>query len=323
LQTERETVPGVAVVTVSFSRDFELCRDLNASVLRFWPALTKHYIIVDRCDLEMFSALENERTIVSAVEDVIPRGYMKLSFSKRWWLSTAARRPALGWLVQQLVKISFALAAREDVLVNVDSDVRFIRPVDPSLFAREGLTRLYRLPGGIVAGMNHVKWHRNVTRLLGVKPDSVPMADYVGNLISWNRRIVRDVCTRIEAVSGLPWHVAFTRGRLVSEYLTYGLFVDKVIGREAAGVWVDERSWCHTFWGPEPLSAEAMPAFVSELQDDDVAFSIAGYTGTSPEVCAGAIESVTRLAESSASTSAPDREELQQELDEGLNALIH
>ena len=253
---------------------------------------------------------------------MIPRGYMKLSFSKRWWLSTVARRPALGWLVQQLVKISFALAAREDVLVNVDSDVRFIRPVDPGLFAREGRTRLYRLPGGIVAGMNHVKWHRNVTRLLDVQPDSVPMADYVGNLISWNRHIVRDVCARIEAVSGLPWHVAFTRGRLVSEYLTYGLYVDKVIGPQAAGVWIDERSWCHTFWGPEPLSAEAMHAFVSELKDDDVAFSIAGYTGTSPEVCAGAIELVTRLAESSRGASAPERERLQREPDEGLNALI-
>jgi hypothetical protein len=322
LQTEAGRAGNtVAIVTVSFARDFELCRDLNASVLRFWPVSTKHYIIVDRSDLQMFRALENERTVISVVEDVLPRGYVKLSFTKRWWLSTVARRPALGWLVQQLVKISFALAAREDVLVNVDSDVRFIRPVDPSLFARAGLTRLYRLPGGIVAGMNHVKWHRNVTRLLGVQPDSVPMADYVGNLISWNRRILRDVCTRIETISGLPWYVAFTRGRLVSEYLTYGLYIDKVVGREAAGVWVDERSWCHTYWGPEPLSAEDMPAFVRELKDDDVAFSIAGYTGTAPEVCAGAIELVTQLAERSGRASGSEK--LQQELDEGLNALIH
>ena len=286
---EREKAPRVAVVTVSFCRDFELCRELNASVMRFWPPSTNHYVIVDRRDLEMFSILENDRTEVSVVEDVIPRGYHKLSFSKRWWLSSVALRPALGWLVQQLVKISFALAAEEEVLVNVDSDVRFIRPVDPSLFVRDGLTRMYRLPGGIVAGMNHVKWHRNVTRLLGVQPDAVPMADYVGNVISWNRRIVADVCARIEAVTGLPWHVAFTRGRQVSEYLTYGLFVDKVAGRKAAGVWVDERSWCHTYWGPEPLTAEAMPAFVQRLRDDDLAFSIAGYTGTAPEVASAAI----------------------------------
>ncbi len=164
-------------------------------------------------------------------------------------------RPAIGWLIQQLVKLSFAFAD-EDVLVNVDSDVRFIRPVDPQLFVRDGLTRMYRLPDGIVAGMHHVKWHRNVARLLGVRADAVPMADFVGNVISWDRRIVREACERIEAVTGLPWHVAFTRGRQVGEYLVYGLFVDKVIGREAARVWVDERSWCHTYWGPEPLTAE-------------------------------------------------------------------
>ena len=93
--------------------------------------------------------------------------------------------------------------------------------------------------------MQHVKWHGNVARLLGVEPDALPMADYVGNVISWDPRIVRAACARIEATTGRPWHVAFTRARNVSEYLTYGLFVDKAIGRTAAGVWVDERSWCH------------------------------------------------------------------------------
>jgi hypothetical protein len=115
-------------------------------------------------------------------------------------------------------------------------------------------------------------------------------------VISWDPRVVRQTCARIEAVTGVPWHVAFTRGRLVSEYLTYGLFVDKVIGRDAAGVWIDERSWCHTYWGPEPLAAADLAAFMRELKDDDVAFSIAGYTGTDPGVCAEAIALVTRMA---------------------------
>ncbi len=48
---EGEMRSRVAVVTVSFWRDFELCRDLNHSVMRFWPASTIHYVIVDRRDL--------------------------------------------------------------------------------------------------------------------------------------------------------------------------------------------------------------------------------------------------------------------------------
>jgi hypothetical protein len=60
--------------------------------------------------------------------------------------------------------------------------------------------------------------------------------------------------------------------------------VEKVIGHATAGVWIDERSWCHTYWGPEPLSPARVEEFVALMPEDDVAFSIAGYTTTQPEV---------------------------------------
>jgi hypothetical protein len=299
--TESARGARIAIVTPSFARDFQMCRALNESILRFWPAPTRHYVIVDRRDIPMFKPLQNDRTVVAAVEEVIPRGYFKLEFTKRWWFSTPALRPALGWLVQQLVKLSAASFADEDVLVNVDSDVRFIRHVDPARFARDGMTRMYRLPNGVVAGMQHVKWNRHVSRLLDVTPDSIPMADYVGNVISWNRLLVLEACKRIEHVTGVPWHVAYTRERSVAEQLTYGLFVDKVLGREAARVWIDERSWCHTYWGPGPLAAADLPAFMKDLKDDDIAFSIEGYTATSPEVCDAAIAMAVRAAEATPS----------------------
>lgn len=301
--TEGASETPIAVVTPSFARDFGVCRDLNESVLRFWPALTIHYVIVDRRDVSLFKALESGRTVVVAVEDVIPPGYFKLSFSKRWWLSTSALRPALGWLVQQLVKLSAASFVTQDVLVNVDSDVRFIRPVDTALFVRDGMTRLYRLPGGVVEGMQHVKWNRTVSRLLGVAPDTIPMADYVGNVISWNRQLVLEARKQIEDVTGLPWHVAYTRGRSVSEYVTYGLYVDKVAGRDRSKVWIDERSWCHTYWGPGPLSPADVPNFVRGLKDDDIALSIAGYTGTDSAIPAAAIALMTDVMTASRTSS--------------------
>ncbi|MBD5654022.1 MAG: hypothetical protein IAI50_02435 [Candidatus Eremiobacteraeota bacterium] len=286
----------IAIVTPSFARDFTICRQLNESVLRFLPAPTKHYIVVDGRDLALFRQLENERTVVAAVEDVIPRGYYKLPYSKKWWFSTSAMVPAKGWLVQQLVKLSLARFADEPILVNVDSDVRFVRPVDPAIFVRNGRTRMYRLPGGVVAGMEHVKWHHNLCRLMDVSPDPLPMPDYVGNVISWDRKLVLDACARIETVTGLPWHVAYTRGRLVGEQLVYGLYVDKVIGHDAARVWIDERSWCHTYWGPGPLPQGRIEEFVAAMRDDDVAFSIAGYTDTDRVVTTRAIELVLQRA---------------------------
>jgi hypothetical protein len=288
----------LAVITPSFARDFKLCTELNESVLQFFPGDTKHYLIVDRRDLALFAPLKGDRTIVVAVEDVIPAGYFKVS--KRWWFSVPAFFPAKGWLIQQIVKLSADSVASERILINVDSDVRFIRPVDKSLFERDGKIRMYRQPAGVQAGMPHVAWHHNVAKLLGIAPDPLPMDDYTGNMISWDRKIVAAARTRVETVTGQPWHVAYTRARKVAEYFTYGLFVDKVIGQQAAGVFIDERPWCHTYWGPHPLPASEADDFVAQLRDDDVAFSIGGYTNTEAEV----IERATRLAVQRASGQA-------------------
>jgi hypothetical protein len=290
---------SIAIVTPSFARDFAACCNLNESVVRFFPS-ARHYVIVDSRDVPLFRRLETSHTVVAAVEDVIPKGYFKLPRSKKWWVSLPAMVPAKGWLIQQLVKLSVADRLSEGVLVNVDSDVSFIRPVDASLFVREGRTRLYRLPGGIRPGMDHVRWHAAVCRLLGVEPDRVPMDDYVGNIISWNRDIVLEVRARIEAVTGQPWHVAFTRGRTVSEYLAYGLYLAKVKGGSDTRVWLDERPWCHTYWGPTALAESEVDAFVNALPDGDVALSIAGYTGTDAAI----VQQATRNA-LAAATSAP------------------
>ncbi len=294
----------IAIVTPSFARDYELCRALNETVLRFVPAPVKHYIFVDRCDLALFRTLAGQRTVVASIEEILPSGIFKIPFSKKWWLSIPARYPAKGWLVQQLAKLSAAHVLEERVVINMDSDVRFIRPVDLTLFARNGRTRMYRKPGGIVAGMNHVTWHHNVCRLLGVETDDLPMNDYVGNVISWDRRTALDACARVEAVTGLPWHVAFTRGRLVSEYLSYGLYVDKVIGAESAGIWIDERSWCHTHWGPEPLLEADIERFVAALKPDDIAFSIAGYTATDDRIMQTTLRLLTERVASSGELAA-------------------
>jgi len=292
--------PRVAFVTPSFWRDFDQCRELNESILALAGPRAKHYIVVDACDYALFRPLENGQTVVTTVEDVIPKGYHKLRFSKKWWFSSAALYPVKGWLVQQLVKLSVPSLVDEDILVNVDSDVRFVRPVDPTMFYRNGRTRMYRLRGGVTSGMEHVRWHSNVCKLLGlVESDELPLDDYVGNVISWDRRLVARVLDHVERTTGRPWHVAFARARLVSEYLTYGLYVDKVIGPDAAGVWIDERSWCHTYWGPEPLPAADAEAFTRAMRDDDVAFSVASYTHTAPETTRFATDLAVRIASGS------------------------
>jgi hypothetical protein len=274
---------SIAIVTPSFRRDLELCRTLNRTVLEFLPQSVHHHIIVPRRDARLFRPLADSRTHIAFVEEIIPRGYVQIPGTRRW-LSKASVVPLHGWHVQQIVKIAAVAALSERIAVVADSDVMIVRDVDPSTFSRDGKTRLYRQSGGITAEMKlHVAWHRNACNLLGISPYGPPADDYIGMLISWDRRLVIDMCSHIEKVSGKRWDTAFGGARRISEYLLYGLFVDNV-GSSRDRVWIDENSHCHTHWGVEPILASAAPEFVDRLGKDDVSVMIASYSATTDAV---------------------------------------
>lgn len=282
----------IAIVTPTYGPDFELCRTLNRSVLEFLPASVKHYLFVDRRDLKLFAALAGERTIVAAKEEILPRGIVQIPGLNRWF-STSTLVPVSGWLVQQIAKIAVADVLSEPTLVMVDSDAVFVRDVEPAMFAVGAASRLYRGTGGITADMtDHLTWHLNACKLLDVRPDAAPVNDYIGQIISWNRALVKGMCARIEAVSGRSWHGAMAMNRAISEYLLYGTFVEKVLGPDAP-VWIDERSRCKTHWQLSPLLASQLSAFSLSLEDGDIALMISSHSSTSSENRRAAIELAT------------------------------
>ncbi len=282
----------IAIITPSYGPDFELCRTLNRSVLEFLPPSVKHYIFVDRRDLQLFGTLAGERTLVATKEEIMPKGIVQIPGLNRW-ISTATLLPISGWLVQQIAKIATAELLTESTLVMVDSDALFIRDVEPALFSGNGASRLYRCPGAITADMTaHVTWHHSACQLLGVAPDPPPMDDYIGQIISWDRELVRRMCARIESVSGHSWHAALARKRAVSEYLLYGLFVEKVVGA-AGNVWIDERSRCKTHWELSPLLESDLAEFATKFADGDFALMIGSHSRTSAQTRRAAIEMAT------------------------------
>jgi hypothetical protein len=284
--------PRIAIITPSYRRDFELCRTLNASVLEFLPAAVKHYVFVDRRDVHRFRCMRGERTIVAAKEEIMPGGIFQLPGMNRW-ISPATPFPISGWLVQQIAKIATAELIDADVLVMVDSDALFVRDVEPSVFATNGITRLYRCPDAITANkQSHVTWHRNACRLLDVTPDELPMDDYIGQVISWDRQIVRRMCAHLEQISGMSWQDTLAKARDVSEYLLYGLFVAKVIGAPG-NVWIDERSRCKTHWELSPLRDSELVKFATSLDDGDFAVMISSHSGTSSKIRRSAVELAT------------------------------
>jgi hypothetical protein len=278
-------VPGdsITIVTPSYAGDFELCATLNRSVLQFFPAGVRHDIIVDGCDAARFRTLAGPRTRIITCEEILPRGYVKIPGTRRWF-STGAVVPVHGWLIQQIVKIAAVLAADTPVAVMADSDVVLVKTADPNLFHADDKTRLYRQSFGISSEMKaHVEWYRNACSLLHVTASEPPVHDYIGNLISWDRTIVQKLCKYIEDVSGRRWDRALVRTRRISEYLLYGIFVERVLGADAP-VWIDERERCHNHWSFSPIVESGIADFVGSMGDDDISIMITSHSTTTPQV---------------------------------------
>jgi hypothetical protein len=285
-------IDQIAIVTPSFDRDFELCRTLNRSVLEFLPAGVRHYIVVDRRDRERFSVLRSERTVLLVKEEILPPGFVHLPRTNRW-LAPGTILPVAGWLVQQIAKIAMATQLSEPALVMVDSDAVFVRDVDPGVFARNGETRLYMQRAGITAEMEaHVAWHRNACGLLGISKESLPLDDYIGQVISWNRNLVLQMCARVEAVTGRKWYAAIAQTRQFSEYLLYGLFAERVAGI-LGNAWVDEDPRCNSHWELAALAPADIASFVGALGKDDLALMISTHSATTREARAAAISLAT------------------------------
>lgn len=283
---------SLAIVTPSYAPDFELCRTLNRSVMEFLPNSVKHYIFVDRRDFKLFRTLSGSRTSVVIKEEMMPRGIYQVPGTNRW-VSNATFLPITGWLVQQIAKIAAADFLTEDALVMVDSDAVFVRDVDTRIFIDDGRTRLYRQLGAIREHMTaHISWHHNASRLLDLPRELVPLTDYIGQVIGWDRAIVRDMCARIETVNGCSWHAALARARQVSEYLLYGMFVEQTPEMRNR-VWIDERSRVGMYWEIAALSDTEIDAFARSLDDEDIALMITSHSKTSPEARRLAIATAT------------------------------
>ena len=273
-------MPTLAVITPSYAPDFELCQDLNASVLAHTPASTVHYIIAPERDVKLFGALRGPRTHVWSVNQLIPRYFAGIP-GANFWLNL--RRPVLpvrGWVMQQVVKLQAAAQIEADVLLSVDSDVVFVRPVTAETFRQDGRICLYRRDAGVDESLpRHVVWHDVARALLGVPPARPPLPDYIQSPNVWDRRTVLAMQARIEEVTGRPWQHAFAARPHISECTLYGVFVDEVPGEHSNVSPVDSMR-CYNYWDHSPLSLDAARRFLRAMPAEDVAVMISAKSRT-------------------------------------------
>lgn len=270
-----------AVLTPSCAPDFELCRDLHRSVLRFTPEGTVHTLIVPPQDVPLFSELAGPRCRIVDESTVLPRSMV---YVPRFRVRVNLRRPwppIRGWVTQQLIKLQVASSVSADVVLSVDSDVELVRPVDAGTFMGERGVRLYRLDDGVHAGMpRHVLWHGAAADLLGTPRSDPPMPDYITSFGAFDVAQLRRMRERIERRHRTNWLTAVGAHLHFSEWITYGVHVDS----SDVPVEHTDHDRCLNYWDTTPLDEPAAAAFLGQLRPDDVAVMISSESHTPLDV---------------------------------------
>ena len=276
-----ETDLSASLVTCSFSGDFDVCRLLCETVDRFVPEDIAHQLYVPRKDMALFAPLASARRRIGAQEDLLPGWFWKAPLPGPRWRAllhlprrniylTPYSLPVRGWIAQQIMKIAATAASDTEIVVHVDSDNAFIRPLLPKHLAQNGRVRLYRNPE--MVGMDsHRLWHAAAGRLLGLPPRPFYDAEYIDQLVVWRRSVVLKLTAQIEAVAGQDWRIALARTPHFAEYILYGVFADKVLGLEDAGLAGTAQSLCLSRWSGAFTGPEDEAAFLAAIEPQHVA----------------------------------------------------
>lgn len=251
------------IVTPSYAPDFERAELLVESVRRFAPPDVDHTLLIDRRDMALFRKLEGPRTTLLEVESVLPWWIRRMPGAKRWWLSLKTR-PIRNWALQQVVKLTAAAHVGGDVLVFADSDVTFVRPFTTDLFHRDDKVGIARVD---FQSPDHLSWLAAAADMLGVPRAEIPPVNFIGNLITWRKDVVPRLHEHLERKHGVDWQRVIARQWKLSEYMVYGLFVEKVLGFEAAGHFPTHYPMLHLSWGYELDKPGEIDRFFRELTE--------------------------------------------------------
>jgi hypothetical protein len=266
------------LITPSYAPDFQRCQLLSWSIAQQLQPPFTHYIVVDQRDKALFDPLANAHTRILTVESIVPHWIWREPIWRKVWLS-AKTLPIRNWILQQIVKLIVAQQMAEDVAVFVDSDVTFVRPFDLNQLARSTQVRLYRDDvGNDVQRDLHRQWHETAARLLGLPLENWLIPDYIGNLITWRKENVVQLCAQLEKVSGRSWIETLAREWHWSEYILYGMYVDVMLG-DRAEVYPIGHNLCHDYWFPKLMDDGELQRWIAQLESDQVAVMISAKSG--------------------------------------------
>jgi hypothetical protein len=296
LPDETHKMNSLALLTPTYGRDLELCTLLCESVDRHLSGFSKHYLLVPDCDLPLFARFENEHRSVLPASQFLPTWLRPLPrFVQRkrrhyWW--SFRTKPVSGWHVQQFLKIAATIALPHQRYCILDSDVVFFRDFDLSRFQHPNPIPLLTIPNEVTSDLaRHSHWVETSHRLLGLPMPPLPASDFIGHIIFWDQQTTRAMTERIEAATGRDWVEALCRTHGFSEYMLYGYFVQNDTRFSRRHV-LAASTPCVSYWNPEKLSRGELNQLLGGADKDDVAFSVASFSGTPVATIRAAIEEI-------------------------------
>jgi len=296
LNVTRETreMNPVALLTSTYGRDLELCTLLCESVDRHVGSFSKHYLLVPDSDLPLFAHFQSERREVIPASVFLPywlRPLPRAIQRKRrqyWW--SFRTKPVSGWHVQQYLKIAATMLLPYERYCILDSDIVFFRDFDLSQFQAPNPIPLFGLPDQVVATQSrHSRRVQTSHELLGLPVPPLPATDFAGHISFRDRQTTHAMVSRIEAVTNLHWIEALCRSREFSEYMLYGYFVQND-ARFSGAHGLTSSTQCVSHREQPKLSENDLNELLRSADKDDVAFSIASFSGTPVQTIRAAIK---------------------------------
>lgn len=272
----QRSINTFAIVTPTYLPDLKRCELLVESLDRTTPDVP-HYLIVDRRDRAAFKHLEGRRRHLIESEALLGKWIWRIPGRKSFWLSLRAP-PVRGWIVQQILKIAAIEAVPEQTLVFCDSDTAFFRHFDREDLLVDGKVGLLDVD---LAGER--RWTATARSLLGLTENhGLGSRNHVGNMICWNREIVKAMQQRIEASTGIDWKIALARTANFSEYMIYGIFVCEVLGYDAIDHAPSSVPLVKPSWHVSLLTDSDIEAFFTDFDPRTVAVMIHSKDGIDP-----------------------------------------
>lgn len=286
-----ETSPSIGgplsmtIVTPSYARDFQLCLELNESVLRYCAPDIMHHVIVPEKDLRLFAPLASARTVISGVNSQLPGNILKLPGINGWVNARSPYPPLRGWIVQQLVKLAVTATLETDIVLLTDSDMVFIDHVGTDAFSDMGSASFFRLKDGVDDTLpRHRQWHKVAHRLLGLAPPSPGfLPDYISWPCPWNPAIVRGMLDHVSAVADKHWATAIGREVHFSEMILYGVYMDQIHSKTSI-INSTESVRCLNYSEEVSMDESKIETFLQGLSENDVAVMISAKSGVDLEL---------------------------------------